>query len=61
MMTVEYILACLLIPVMYVLAYIAGKYDFLNTVCLMLQEAELEHEKRIKKLQEEVKRDDAAD
>lgn len=31
-------LMCLLIPISYVLIYIAGKYDFLNLVCKMLEE-----------------------
>lgn len=34
----EYVLACLMIPVAYVLIYIAGKHDFLNLVCRMLEE-----------------------
>ena len=34
----EYVLVVLLIPVVYVLTYIAGKYDLLAIVCNMLQE-----------------------
>ena len=34
----EYILLCLLIPVIYVRIYIAGKYDILSLICKMLDE-----------------------
>lgn len=34
----EYVLCCLLIPVIYVLIYIAGKYDILSLICKMLEE-----------------------
>ena len=48
----EYVLLCLLIPIVYVMTYIAGKHDFLALVCKMLEEKaekykakENEHEK----------------
>ena len=34
----EYILCCLLIPLVYVTTYIAGKYDLLFIICKMLEE-----------------------
>ena len=34
----EYVILCLLIPLVYVLAYIAGKYDILTVICKMLEE-----------------------
>ena len=34
----EMMLTCLLVPVSYVLIYIAGKYDVLNLICKMLEE-----------------------
>lgn len=33
----EYILACLLIPIAYVVIYIAGKYDLIALICKMLE------------------------
>ena len=41
---------CLMIPLVHVFAYLAGKCDFLNVVCLMMQE-------RAKKLEEAIKDD----
>ena len=38
MSTFETVLACFLIPIFYVLIYIAGKYDILSTLCYMLKE-----------------------
>ena len=34
----ENFIACLLIPVAYVLTYIAGKYNLLHIICKMLEE-----------------------
>ena len=34
----EYVLIALLIPAVYILTYIAGKYDLLTLICNMLQE-----------------------
>ena len=34
----EMFLCCLLVPVAYVLIYIAGKYDLIMLICKMLQE-----------------------
>lgn len=34
----ETIMTCLLVMTAYVLVYIAGRCDFLNVVCLMMQE-----------------------
>jgi hypothetical protein len=34
----EYLLCALLIPIVYVLTYIAGKYDLLGIICRMLEE-----------------------
>lgn len=34
----EYLLMCFLVPVMYVMTYIAGKYDLLSILCKMLEE-----------------------
>lgn len=34
----EIILCSLIIPIFYVLAYIAGKYDLINLICQMLAE-----------------------
>lgn len=34
----EYVLVAFLVPVVYVLTYIAGKYDLLALICNMLQE-----------------------
>lgn len=45
----EYIFACLLIPIMYVFAYIAGKHDLLNIICKMLEEKAKELEKSMEK------------
>ena len=44
----EYIIGCLLIPVAYVLVYIAGKYDFIGLLCQMLEEKAKEMEKAMK-------------
>ena len=33
----EYIMACLLIPIVYVVTYIAGKYDLITLICKMLE------------------------
>ncbi len=49
----ETVVICLLIPVAYVFAYIAGKCDFLNVVCLMMAEY-------TKKMQEALKDDENA-
>lgn len=38
MTTFEQLICCLLIPIEYVLIYIAGKYDFIGLVCRMLEE-----------------------
>ena len=50
MTTFEIVFLCLTIPLVYVFAYLAGKCDFLNVVCLMMQE-------RAKKLEEALKDD----
>ena len=50
----ENVLCCILIPLVYVLAYLAGKCDFLNVVCLMMQE-------QMKKLEEALKDDKIPD
>ena len=34
----EYFLMCILIPIVYVLTYIAGKYDILSVICKILEE-----------------------
>lgn len=34
----EMVLICLLIPLDYVLIYIAGKYDVLSVICRMLEQ-----------------------
>jgi hypothetical protein len=50
MTTFEIILACLVIPIAYILLYIAGKYDILNIVCQMLEEkVKCEHDWHIEK------------
>ena len=36
----EYLLMCFLVPVAYVMTYIAGKYDLLSILCKMLEEKE---------------------
>ena len=41
----ETLLACFLIPIVYVLTYIAGKYNLLSLICKMLEE-------ELKKLEE---------
>lgn len=35
----EYVLIALLIPAVYILTYIAGKYDLLLFICKMLEES----------------------
>lgn len=42
----ETLLCCLLIPVAYVLTYIAGKYDILGLVIRMLEEKVKEYKER---------------
>lgn len=37
MSDIELLLACLLIPMAYVVVYIAGKYDMLALICKMLE------------------------
>lgn len=50
MNTFETILYCLIIPAIYVLVYIAGKYDILNIVCEMLAEkTKCEHDWHVEK------------
>lgn len=44
----EIILACMLIPIGYVLIYIAGKYDILSLICKKLQETVDEYANREK-------------
>lgn len=44
----EYLLVALLIPALYVMVYIAGKYDLLALICKMLEE-------RLKEIEEEQK------
>ena len=39
----EEILCCVLIPIAYVISYIAGKYDILTLVCKMLEEKAKEY------------------
>ena len=34
----EQILVIFIIPIVYIMAYIAGKYDFLALICKMLEE-----------------------
>ena len=34
----EMFICCLLVPIAYVLIYIAGKYDLIMLICKMLQE-----------------------
>ena len=34
----ELFIACLLAPIIYILTYIAGKYDILKLICKMLEE-----------------------
>lgn len=34
----ETVLLCFLIPVMYVLTYIAGRCDFLSVICAMIED-----------------------
>lgn len=34
----ETVLICALIPIAYILTYIAGKYDILSLICKMLEE-----------------------
>lgn len=46
----ETVFLCLTIPLVYVFAYLARKCDFLNMVCLMMQE-------HAKKLEEAIKDD----
>lgn len=45
-MTFETILACIMIPVVIALAYIAGKNDFLEMICEMLEETAKELKER---------------
>ena len=45
-MTFETVLCCVLIPIVIVLAYIAGKNDFLEMICEMLEEKAKELEER---------------
>ena len=50
MTTFEIILCCLVVPVAYILIYIAGKYDILNIVCNMLAEnVKCEHDWHVEK------------
>lgn len=53
MTSFEYILACAIVPVMYVLVYIAGKHDLLNTIGLMFVSMAKEFEEKVNKLEEE--------
>lgn len=48
----DYIFACLMIPLAYVLVYIAGKYDFLSLVCQMLEEKTKEFQEKVKDMEE---------
>ena len=56
MSDVEYLIVALLVPVAYVLMYIAGKYDVLDVFCKGLQEKaekcsrEIERKKEVMKL-----------
>lgn len=50
MSTIETIMICLVIPFVYILVYIAGKYDILKIVCEMLEgNVKCEHEWRVEK------------
>lgn len=44
----ENTLLCFLIPIVYVLTYIAGKYDVLSVICKMLEEKLKEYKKKTK-------------
>ena len=46
-MNYENILICFLIPLVYILTYIAGKYDILNLICKMLEENCKEYRERL--------------
>ena len=54
MSDLEIVLLCLIIPVSYVLTYIAGKYDLLKLVANMLQEEleKLNEREELEKLNE---------
>ncbi|MBR5604233.1 MAG: hypothetical protein IKW51_08490 [Bacteroidales bacterium] len=41
------ILMCFLIPIVYIVTYIAGKYDILNLICEMLEENCKERKERL--------------
>lgn len=47
MVNFETALFCLLVPIMYVLTYIAGKYDLLYLICKMLEEKCKEYKDKI--------------
>lgn len=48
MTTFETVFLCLTIPLVYVFAYLAGKCDFLNVVCLMMQKWAKDTEEALK-------------
>lgn len=48
----ENILVCLLVPIVYVLTYIAGKYDVLSVICMILAE---KAEKYLKEKEDDLK------
>ena len=35
----EHVLLCFLIPIAYIVTYIAGKYDVISQICWMLEES----------------------
>ena len=43
----ENILLCFLIPIVYIMIYIAGKYDILNLICQMLEENCREYKEKL--------------
>lgn len=43
----ENVLLCFLVPIIYILIYIAGKYDILNLICQMLEENCKEYKERL--------------
>lgn len=43
----ENVLLCFFVPIIYILIYIAGKYDILNLICEMLEEKCREHKEQL--------------
>ena len=48
----EYVLLCFLVPIAYVVTYIAGKYDIVSLLCKRLEEAVKEYSEKQEKGEE---------